>query len=110
MSYTEELTQEIVDEYLADQTRETVDKISSRIGKSPRSVIAKLSSEGAYKSKPRTTKTGDPIVKKEDLVKEIGEWFGIEVPTLVKTSKLELIALYYKIKELVNDNEARSIP
>lgn len=103
MSYTEQLTQEISDEYSANPTRETVEKIATRIGKSPRSVIAKLAAAGVYQTPVRTTKTGDPIVKKEELVAEIGKWLGIEIPTLAKTGKLELKELHRAIKELVDD-------
>lgn len=110
MSYSEELTKEIVDEYKANPCRETVDEIAARIGKSARSVIAKLAAEGAYATPERTTKTGEPIVKKEELVEEINLWLGIEVPTLAKTSKLELKALHGKIKELIHDSSSTSVP
>jgi hypothetical protein len=42
MSYTEELTQLIVDEYAADPTRATVDRLAEEHGKSARSIIAKF--------------------------------------------------------------------
>jgi hypothetical protein len=94
MSYTEELTQLIVDEYSADPSRATVDRLAEEHGKSARSIIAKLSSAGVYQAPPRMSKTGEPIVRKEDLAAEIGNWFGIEVPTLAKAGKLELKKLH----------------
>jgi len=97
VSYSEELTKEIVDEYVANPTRDTVDAIAARIGKSARSVIAKLAAAGVYQTPKRTTKTGEPIVKKEQLVEEIGKWLGIEVPTLAKTGKLDLKRLHTAI-------------
>jgi hypothetical protein len=108
MTYSEELTKEIVDEYTANPSRETVDAISERIGKPVRSVIAKLSSQGVYKTPIRTTKTGDPIVKKEELVSDIEKWFGIEVPTLVKTGKLELRTLHDAIEEMIEHVQAKA--
>lgn len=105
MTYTPELSAEIVNEYKLDPTRENAEAIARRIGKPTRSVIAKLSSEGVYVTPERTTKTGEPIVKKEELVKEIGGWLGIDVPTLAKTSKLELKALHAAIKELVREEK-----
>lgn len=99
MSYSDELTKEIVDEYVANPTRETVDVIAERIGKSARSVIAKLAAAGVYQTPKRTTKTGEPIVKKEQLVEEIGKWLGIEVPTLAKTGKLDLKRLHRAIAD-----------
>jgi len=94
VSYTEELTQLIIDEYTADPSRATVDRLAEEHGKSARSIIAKLSSAGVYQAPPRMSKTGEAIVRKEDLAAEIGEWFGIEVPTLAKAGKLELKKLY----------------
>jgi hypothetical protein len=105
MSYTEELTQLIVDEYSADPTRETVDRLAEEHGKSTRSIIAKLSSAGVYQAPPRVSKSGEPITRKEDLVKEIGEWFGIEVPSLSKAGKLDLQRLY---KALSNPDYIRA--
>ena len=94
MSYTEELTQLIVDEYKSDPSRETVDRLAEEHGKSVRSIIAKLSSAGVYQAPPRMSKTREAIVRKEDLAAEIGQWFGIEVPTLAKAGKLELKKLH----------------
>ena len=101
MSYTEELTKSVIEEYSANPSRETVEKIATRISKSPRSVIAKLAAAGVYQTPQRTTKTGDPIVKKEQLVEEIGSWLDIKVETLVKTGKQDLIRLHQAIQELV---------
>ncbi len=105
MSYTEELTKLIIDEYTTDPTRATVDRLAEEHGKSARSIIAKLSSAGVYQAAPRLSKTGDHIVRKEDLAKEIGDWFGIEVPTLAKAGKLELIKLH---KALSNPDYIRA--
>lgn len=104
MSYSEELTTEIVAEYVADPCRATVDAIAERINKSVRSVIAKLSSAGVYQTPQRTTKTGDQIEKKEEMVVEVCTWLGIEAPTLAKTGKQDLKkvrdALYQLIVEI----------
>ena len=94
MSYTEELTTLIVAEYSNDPTRETVDRLAEEHGKSARSIIAKLSSAGVYKAPERVTKSGEPIVRKEELARDIGNWFGLELPTLAKAAKLELISLH----------------
>ena len=106
MSYSEELTAEIVNEYSANPSRDTVDEIATRIGKSARSVIAKLSSAGVYKTPIRTTKTGDAIIKKEELVADIEKWLDIEVPTLVKTGKLDLRKLYDKLRDVYAEDSA----
>lgn len=106
MNYTEELTKQIIAEYVESPSRETVDAIALRIGKSTKSVIAKLAAAKVYQTPQRLTKTGDPIVKKEELVKDIEAWLGIEAPTLAKTGKLELLALHAALKEVYNDEES----
>ena len=101
MSYSEEQTREIVAEYEANPTRETVNSIAARIDKSVRSVIAKLSSAGVYMTPQRTTKTGEMIVKKEELVQDICTWLGVEAPTLAKTGKQDLKLLHTALHELL---------
>ena len=89
-NYTDEMVAEMHELYTANPTRETVDMIAENFGKSVRSVIAKLSREGIYVSQPRVTKTGEPVVRKAELVAQIEEHFGVELPTLVKASKTDL--------------------
>ena len=36
------------------------------------------------------TKTGEPVVRKQELVLEVANHFGIAIPTLVKASKADL--------------------
>ena len=89
-NYTQPMTDKMVATYTANPTRETVDAIAKDLGKNTRSVIAKLSREGVYKATPRTTKTGEPIVRKSELLTSIETHFGIELPSLVKASKADL--------------------
>ncbi len=105
MSYTEELAAEIVAEYVANPCRETVDAIAERIDKSVRSVIAKLSSAGVYQTPQRTTKTGEAIEKKEDMVVQVCTWLGIEAPTLAKTGKQDLKKIRDAMQELFTELE-----
>ena len=101
MSYNEELTAEIVAEYEANPSRETVEAIAARIEKSVRSVIAKLSSAGVYQTPQRTTKTGEPIEKKEEMVTQICTWLGVDAPTLAKTGKQDLKLIRDAIQDLL---------
>ena len=89
-NYTEQMTSKMVATYTANPTRETVDALAKELGKNTRSVIAKLSREGVYKAQPRTTKTGEPIVRKAELLTAIETHYGIELPSLVKASKADL--------------------
>lgn len=99
--YTDAITAEISAEYAESPSRFTVDAIALRIGKSPRSIIAKLSSEGVYKTPVRTTKTGDAIIKKEELVADISRWLDLPgLETLAKTGKQELLSIHKKLKDI----------
>jgi hypothetical protein len=89
-NYTEEMVAEMHTLYTANPTRETVDQLSEQFGKSVRSIIAKLSREGIYVAQPRVTKTGEPVVRKSELVDQINTHFGVEFPTLIKASKVDL--------------------
>jgi len=89
-NYTDEMVSEMVEAYNANPTRETVDQLAEDLGKTTRSIIAKLSREGVYQAQPRTTKSGEPVVSKTELVSTIEQHFDIEMPTLVKAGKQDL--------------------
>jgi len=93
VNYTDEMVDVIVAEYEAAPSRETVDALATRFGKTSRSVIAKLSTLGIYQAPARVTKTGKPVVKKEALVAEIVAAVGVDLPSLVKANKQDLEAL-----------------
>jgi len=98
-NYTEEMVSEMTTAYTDNPTRETVDELARHFGKTTRSIIAKLSREGVYIAQPRTTKSGEPVVAKAELVSEIQEHFGIELPTLVKAGKADLQRLVDAISQ-----------
>jgi hypothetical protein len=89
-NYTNEMVEEMTKLYTANPNRETVDVLATKFGKSVRSIIAKLSREGVYIAQPRITKSGEPVVRKAELVAQINAHFGVDFPTLVKASKADL--------------------
>ena len=90
-NYTDEMVAQMTEQYSANPTRETVDELAQTFGKTTRSIIAKLSrEEGVYVAQPRTTKSGEPVVAKAELVAQIETHFGIELTTLVKAGKQDL--------------------
>ena len=89
-NYTDEMVASMTAQYEANPSRDTVDALAAEMGKSVRSIIAKLSREGVYIAQPKVTKSGEPVVRKQELVAEVAEHFGIELPTLVKASKADL--------------------
>jgi len=98
VNYTDEMVDAIRSEYEAAPVRATVDALAARFGKTPRSIIAKLSTLGIYQAPARVTKTGKPVVKKEALVAEIVATIGVELPSLVKANKQDLEALVSALK------------
>ena len=94
VNYTDEMVATITSEYEANPVRSTVDSLAERFDKSPRSIIAKLSTLGTYQAPTRVTKTGAPVVKKEFIVAEINSKLGVELPSLVKANKQDLEALF----------------
>ena len=98
-NYTEEMVNDMTTQYTANPTRETVDALANQFGKTTRSIIAKLSREGVYVAQPRTTKSGEPVISKSELVSTLEAHFGIEMPTLVKAGKQDLQRLVDAISQ-----------
>ena len=74
VNYTAEQTAKMVADYAEGVT---VEAIAETLGKTVRSVVAKLSREGVYKKKTYTTKTGEAVVKKDAWADYIGQALGI---------------------------------
>ena len=98
-NYTEAMTEKMIAQYSANPTRETVDELANELGKNARSVIAKLSREGVYKAQPRVTKSGEPVVRKAELLASIESTLGQQFPSLVKASKADLQRLIDTISQ-----------
>ena len=90
MEYTDEKTAYLKKEYEADPSRATVDRLAEEYGVSFRSIIGKLTSMGIYQKPQRLNKAGMPVELKKDLSKEIGDMFGLELPSLVKAEREDL--------------------
>lgn len=97
VNYTVEQTASMIADY---QAGVSVDAIAAALGKSVRSVIAKLSREKVYVTKERTTKTGEPVVKKDVLVDTMQLMFGLtdaEADSLTKANKTALQKILQKL-------------
>jgi hypothetical protein len=99
-SYTPEIVQDMVQQYTAEPTMDTVNALSEQYGKPTKSIIAKLAREGVYQRKPRLNKAGEPPVRKEMLVSLIETELGFPVESFSKASKIDLIRLFRKLNEL----------
>jgi response regulator RpfG family c-di-GMP phosphodiesterase len=71
-NYTAEQTAQLVTGYAQG---ETVEQLAQAMGKTVRSVVAKLSREGVYVAKTRTT--GQHRVKKAELVDQLAAKCGV---------------------------------
>lgn len=87
MSYTEQITKELIEAYEDEPTRETVEKLAEMYSKSVKSIIGKLSREGVYRREIYKSKTGEVPVTKVEIVNNIADVLGIEVETLAGLEK-----------------------
>jgi hypothetical protein len=98
VNYTPEQTLKMVADY---QAGITVEAIASELGKSVRSIVAKLSREKVYVAKTYTSKTGEAVVKKDTVADYIGEALGLteaDTESLTKANKVALKAIADFIK------------
>lgn len=87
VNYTAEQTAEVVQAY---QQGQTVEAIASSLGKSVRSVVAKLSREKVYVAK---TKANSNRVTKVEMVGRIAAFVGVEAAQLASFEKASHEAL-----------------
>lgn len=90
-NYTAEQTAQMKADYLAGVTVAT---IAETMGKTVKSVVAKLAKEQVYKKKEYVTKTGAAPVKKDEHADAIGAIVGTlsegEIDSLTKANKTAL--------------------
>ena len=94
VNYTPEMTAKMTADYASGLT---VEAIAFDLGKSVRSVVAKLSREKVYVAKVYVGKTGAPVVKKDTVADAIGERLGFteaETESLTKANKAALQKIF----------------
>jgi ATP-dependent Lon protease len=90
VNYTPEQTLKMVADYQAGATVETLAK---ELGKTVRSIVAKLSREKVYQAKTYVSKSGETPVKKDAHADFIGEALGLtesDTESLTKANKVAL--------------------
>ena len=95
VNYTPEQETQIVDQYEAGMS---TDEIATMLGKSVKSVVAKLSRLGVYKSKNKAVVTSDRVTK-ADLVALIEGRYAVEPGTLAEMEKLTKATLTLLARE-----------
>jgi hypothetical protein len=94
VNYTPEQTLAIVADY---QAGVTVEQIAENLGKSVRSIVAKLSREKVYVAKTYVSKTGEAVVKKDAVADAIGAVLNMtesEIESLTKANKTALAKIF----------------
>lgn len=74
VNYTDEQVAQMKAEYLAAPTKDTVDRLAELMGKTARSIVAKLAKEGVYVSKAK--EAGKREMLKAEMVSEIAKLVG----------------------------------
>ena len=92
-NYSEEETTKMVQTYLAEPTKETVEILAERMERSKKSIIGKLSREGVYRREVYVSKTGESPITKIEIVNNIAEGLGLEVGSLAGLEKSPKAAL-----------------
>lgn len=98
VNYTPEQTLKMVADYQAGTTVET---IANELGKTVRSIVAKLSREKVYVAKTYVSKTGEAVIKKDSVADYIGDALGLgeaDTESLTKANKNALKAIADFIK------------
>ena len=90
INYTVEQTESLKSDYLAGVSVET---IANAMGKSVRSVVAKLSREGVYTPKAYVSKSGEKPVKKDTVADAIGAVLLMSEPEIESLTKANKTAL-----------------
>ena len=111
VNYTAEQTAELVKAYTENPTKITVEAYAVKLGKTSKSVVAKLSREGVYKKAEYVGKTGEKPVKKDSVADEIGMLLGLseaDTDSLAKANKSALMAVCNAVKS-VKLTDANSI-
>jgi len=101
VNYTPEQTLKMVADY---NSGVSVEMIAQELGKTVRSVVAKLSREKVYKAKEYKTKTGETPIKKDAHADFIGDALGLteaDMDSLTKANKTALA----KIADFIRANK-----
>ena len=94
-NYTDEMVATLVSGYATKEgsNKEFVSAMAQELGKSTKSIVAKLVSLNLYQTEAKVTKAGLPVVSKGVFVGQIENHFGFELPSLVKATKVDLQTL-----------------
>jgi hypothetical protein len=96
-NYSPEQTLKMVSAYMADKSQATVEKLATEMGRTTRSIIAKLSREKVYVKPAYKTKAGEPSIKKNEHADAIASVLKLnenDADSLTKCNKTALVAIW----------------
>ena len=102
VNYTAEQTAEMVSAYSAKPEKATVEALALKLGKTAKSIIAKLVREKVYVKAEYKTKTGETVQKKNDTADAIGAVLRMnenDIDSLTKCNKTALALIWKAISE-----------
>lgn len=102
VNYTAEQTAKMVAEYVANPVQATIDALALAMGKTGKSIVAKLSREKVYIPKVYATKTGEKVQKKDETADAIGAVLKMTEPEIESLTKANKTALRKIWQALVN--------
>lgn len=98
VNYTPAQTTLMLEAYAAGTT---VEALAEEMGKTVRSIVAKLSREGVYQKKAYVSKAGTVPIKKDTVADELGALCGLsegETDSLTKANKTALLKILAMVK------------
>lgn len=90
MKYTKEITDKLVHDY---KSGVTVDRLAQQLEVPTRSIIAKLSSLGAYQRKQYLNKLGEPPEKKSEIIERLATLLEVDSERLESLEKVNKVVL-----------------
>ena len=103
VNYTQEEVAVMIDRYVANPSRDTVEDLAVEFNKSIKSIIGKLSIEGVYQKAIYKTKTGELPITKAELIIQLADVMNSDSAKLVgleKAPKQDLKYLLEKVRGL----------
>lgn len=103
VNYTAEQTAELVTAYVAEPTEATVEAFAASLGKSVKSIVAKLVREGVYVSKAKVT--SGKRVTKAGLIAAVEGELGLVAGALATLEKASLADLQLLASKIVFESQ-----
>ena len=110
LNYPPDILEDMRKQYSENPSRETVERLAEKYGRSIRSIVGKLSKEGIYKRPTYTTKRGEIPISKDEIVEMIAKVVGVASEQLEGLEKAPKTALRIILDALDPDSSKNFKP